>query len=49
MSDLVFRPNRPDRWTLPRMPQDASLRRMMYGPIVPMEQPGLLARLFRRR
>ena len=35
----------PDGWTMPRPYRDASLRYMMHGPIQPMEEPGLLARL----
>ena len=50
MSGLTYRSSQPDRWTLPRPHQDASLRHMIHGPILPMEEPGLLARLlFGRR
>ncbi|BBC71873.1 conserved hypothetical protein [Altererythrobacter sp. B11] len=48
MSSLSFRSSRPDSWTMPRPYRDASLRYATYGPIRPMEQPGLLARLFGR-
>ena len=48
MSGLQFRSSRPDAWTMPRAYQDASLRYMKHGPILPMEEPGFLARLFRR-
>jgi hypothetical protein len=50
MSSLQYRSSKPDKWTQPRPFQDASLRLMTHGPIVPMEQedrPGLLRRLFR--
>jgi hypothetical protein len=46
MSSLTFRTSRPDSWTSPRPYSDASLRRLIHGPIQPMEQPGLLQRLF---
>ena len=49
MSSLSFRSSRPDAWTMPRPYQDASMRRHAHGPIQPMEEPGLLARLFGRR
>ncbi|MBS1239416.1 MAG: hypothetical protein H6R45_122 [Proteobacteria bacterium] len=49
MSSLSYRSSRPDRWTMPRPPQDACLRRIAHGPIQPMEQPGFIARLFGQR
>lgn len=45
----IFRSSRPDNWTLPRSQSDPTLRHMSHGPILPMEEPGFLARLFRRR
>jgi hypothetical protein len=48
MSSLSFRSSRPDGWIHPRPHQDASLRYMKHGPIQPMEEPSLLARLFGR-
>ena len=48
MSSLSYRSSRPDGWIQPRPHQDASLRYMKYGPIQPMEEPGLFARLFGR-
>lgn len=48
MSSLSYRSSRPDSWTMPRPPLDASRRRMAHGPIQPMEQPGLLSRLSTR-
>jgi len=48
MSSLIYRSSRPDSWTMPRPYRDASLRRMMHGPIQPMEQPSFLARLLGR-
>lgn len=29
--------------------RDPTVRRQIYGPILPMEQPGFFARFFRRR
>lgn len=46
MSSLSFRSSRPDSWVSPRPYSDASLRLRKHGPIRPMEEPGLLARLF---
>jgi hypothetical protein len=46
MSGLSFRSSRPDRWVQPRPYSDASQRYQIFGPIRPMEEPGLLARLF---
>ena len=47
MSSLTFRSSRADSWTSPRAHRDASQRFMAYGPIRPMEEPGLLERLIR--
>lgn len=44
----TFRSSRPDRWTLPRRSQFDWERRHHHGPIIPMEQDGLLTRIFRR-
>jgi hypothetical protein len=49
MSGLSFRSSRPDAWVQPRPFHDASTRMRMHGPIRPMEEPGLLARLFGAR
>ncbi|HEX9805726.1 MAG TPA: hypothetical protein VGA34_02420 [Alteraurantiacibacter sp.] len=49
MSSMSFRTSRPDSWVSPRPYSDASLRYQMHGPIRPMEEPGLLARLFGAR
>ncbi|UIP07664.1 hypothetical protein LY632_04495 [Erythrobacter sp. SDW2] len=46
MSSYTFRSSRPDAWTSPRPFSDASTRYMAYGPVQPMQQPGILARLF---
>ena len=48
MSGLSYRSSQPDRWVQPRAYTDASLRLQVHGPIQPMEEPGFLARLFRR-
>ena len=50
MSSYTFRSSRPDRWVQPRPYSDASLRRMAYGAIQPMEasRTGLLSRLLLR-
>ena len=49
MSSLSYRSSRPDGWTSPRPPLDANMRRMAHGKIVPMQQPGILSRLFGQR
>ena len=49
MSSISFRSSRPDGWTVPRPHRDASLRYRAHGPIQPMSQPGLLARLLGKR
>ena len=49
MSSASFRSSRPDSWLQPRPYSDASLRYQTHGPIRPMEQPGILARLFGAR
>lgn len=49
MPNLSYRTSRPDGRTMPRPHSDASLRYMTHGPILPMEEPGFLARLFGRR
>jgi hypothetical protein len=48
MSSMNYRSSPPDQWTMPRPYQDASLRFIKHGPVRPMEEPGLLARLFGR-
>ena len=48
MPSQSYRTSQPDRWTMPRPHRDASLRYMMHGPILPMEEPGFFARLFGR-
>lgn len=48
MTSAPIRSSTPDRWTSPRPHTDASFRRMKYGAIRPMEEPGLFARLFGR-
>jgi len=45
MSSYTFRSSRPDSWTNPRPYCDASTRYLAYGPVRPMQQAGLLARL----
>ncbi len=46
----TYRSSRPCNFVLPRPHRDASLRYMMHGPILPMEEPrGFLARLLGRR
>lgn len=46
VSSATFRSSRPDHWVEPRPYSDATLRRHIHGPVLPMERPGLLARLF---
>lgn len=48
MSVRCFRSSKPDPWTLPRHPCDPVARLRAYGPIKPMGDAGLLARLFSR-
>ncbi len=48
MSAYTFHSSRPDRWTSPRPTRDPALRRMIHGPLQPMEQPGNLTGLFER-
>ncbi|HEX7712027.1 MAG TPA: hypothetical protein VF418_13935 [Sphingomonadaceae bacterium] len=38
--------SRPDNWSLPRQVMDPCTRRKVYGPIRPMESPGLFERIF---
>ena len=49
MSSLSFRSSKPDSWTSPRPPLDASMRRIANGKIQPMDQPGFLSRLLGSR
>lgn len=44
----MFRSSRPDNWILPQS-RDAKYRHLSHGPIVPLEQPNLLERLFGMR
>ena len=50
MTNAAYRSTRPDRWTLPRPHQDASLRYQVHGPIRPMDyderRQGFWRRLF---
>ena len=50
MSYLSSRSSRPCSWNEPRPYQDASLRLMKHGPILPMEEQerSMLRRLLRR-
>ena len=43
------RTSQPDRWVQPRPHRDASQRLMIYGKLMPMEQPGFWRRLFGTR
>ena len=45
----IFRKSRLEARMAPRVPGDAEQRKMAQGPLVPMEERGFLARLFRRR
>ncbi len=49
MSAHSYRSSRPDGWVQPRPYSDASSRFMKHGPILPMDRPGLFARLFGAR
>ena len=46
MSSLSYRSSSPDRWSKPRGYSDTGIRRLVHGPIQPMERPGFLERLF---
>jgi hypothetical protein len=48
MTSFTYRSSRPDGWIQPRPHQDPTLRYMKHGRILPMEEPGFLARLFGR-
>ena len=49
MQRPCFRSSRPDSWTVPRPQMDPCRRRVVYGPVQPMEQPrGWFMRLFGR-
>lgn len=49
MTNFSNRTSRPDAWSNPRPQHDASQRLMIYGKLLPMEQPGLWQRLFGAR
>jgi hypothetical protein len=44
----LFSSSRPDSWIQPRPHRDPTYRYMSHGKILPMEEPGFLARLFGR-
>ena len=46
MSALRYHGSRPNEWFTPRPHRDAHQRYLTYGPIQPMDRPGLLERLF---
>ena len=46
---INYRTSQPDRWVQPRPHRDASQRLMIYGKLMPMEQPGFWRRLFGTR
>lgn len=48
MTSAPIRSSAPDTWSSPRPFSDASTRRMKYGAIRPMEEPGFFARLLGR-
>lgn len=48
MSAFSYHGSRSNEWFSPRPHRDAHQRYRTYGPIQPMDQPGLLERLFRR-
>lgn len=51
MSNLSFHTSRPDSWSSPRPHRDPGLRRLTYGPLVPMDsdRPSLWQRLLGAR
>jgi hypothetical protein len=48
MSAYRYHSSRPTNWVLPRQDMDGNRRRMVYGPIQPMEEPSWLERLLTR-
>lgn len=46
MSTLRYHGSRPNEWFAPRPHRDPHQRYLTYGPIQPMDRPGLLERLF---
>ncbi|MEE4537862.1 MAG: hypothetical protein V2J51_05140 [Erythrobacter sp.] len=49
MTSASIHKSAPDQWTNPRPFSDASLRKLKYGAIQPMKQPGFFERLFGAR
>ena len=49
MSAHTYRSSRPDTWVQPRPYSDASARFAKHGAVLPMDEPGLLARWFGTR
>ena len=49
MTNFSNRTSRPDAWSGTRPHRDASQRLMIYGKLMPMEQPGFWQRLFGMR
>lgn len=48
MSAHRYHGSRPNEWLAPRPHRDASQRYQTYGPVQPMDEPGLLWRMFGR-
>lgn len=44
----IFHSSRSDKWTAPRPYSDPAMRYMSHGKVLPMEEPGFFARLFRK-
>jgi len=49
VSAFSYRSSRPSEWIQPRPHRDAHQRYLTYGPIQPMDRPGLFQRIFGRR
>lgn len=49
MSAYTFRSSRPDQWVSPRPTRDPARGLAIHGPLRPMHQPGLLARMLALR
>lgn len=49
MTSHLIHKDRPCAWVQPRQPLHASERLMRFGPVLPMEEPGLWAKIWGRK